>query len=106
MGRLRDRLRRLERETEGERMTLVCPECGEEFTATGDVAVEYILREWTRQTGDEGYRKTPENMLRAFQHEHDVSAFVEKSNGLPFLSREVSGINFGGSPEAIEGLDR
>ncbi len=40
---LKDRLRCLELETEGEMMKLVCPECGEEFTAYGDVAVEYIV---------------------------------------------------------------
>lgn len=103
---LRGRLKRLERKTEGEITTLLCPECGEEFTVHGDVAVEYIVYEWSKVTGERGYHEVPENMLRVFQHEHDASTFVEKRSGLPFLSREVSGINFGGPPEAIEGPDR
>jgi hypothetical protein len=103
---LRDRLRKLQEKSGYQRMTLVCPECGEEFTAHGDVAIEYIVREWSRGTGEKGYHKTPEDIGRLFDHEHDASAFIEKSSGLPFLSREVSGINFGGSPEAIESPDR
>jgi hypothetical protein len=103
---LRGRLEKLERETEGDLTTLLCPTCGQEFTVHGDVAVEYIVHEWSKGTGERGHHQTPEDMLRAFQHEHDASAFVEKRSGLPFLSREVSGINFGGSPEAIESPDR
>jgi hypothetical protein len=103
---LRGRLERLERETEGELTTLLCSECGQEFTCCGDVAVEYMVHEWARGTGEQGYRETPEDMLPIFDHEHDASAIVEKSSGLPFLSREVSGINLGGSPKAIEDLSQ
>jgi hypothetical protein len=95
---LRNRLRKLQEKSGYQRMTLVCPECSEEFTAHGDVAMEYILHEWSTETGDQGYHKTPEDMLPIFDHEHDVGEFVEKSSGLSFLSREVSGINFGGQP--------
>jgi hypothetical protein len=44
----RGRPRHLERETEGERMTLRCSECGEEFTAYGEVALECIAYGWSR----------------------------------------------------------
>jgi hypothetical protein len=103
---LRHRLRKLQEKSGYQRMTLVCPECAEEFMAHGDVPVEYIVHEWSQETGEEGYRKTPEDIVRLFEHEHDVSAFVEKSSGLPFLSREVSGISFGGPLGGIEDLSR
>ena len=45
---VRSRIRRLERETEGEKTTLMCPECGAEFVAYGDVAAEFIAYEWAR----------------------------------------------------------
>jgi hypothetical protein len=94
---LRDRLRRLEEAVRGETMTLVCPECGAEFVAHGDVPLEYIVHEWVRETGEAGHHETPANILRIFAHEHDPSAFLEKGSGLPFLSGEVSGINIGAS---------
>jgi hypothetical protein len=40
-------------------MTLVCPVCGEEFVVYGDVAVEYIVWEWSRESGEKGHNKTP-----------------------------------------------
>jgi hypothetical protein len=92
---LKERLRRLELETEGEIMTVVCLECTEEFTAHGDVPVEYIVHEWGRETGERGH-KTPKDILRIFDHEHDPSAFVEKHSGLPFLSKAVSGMDLCG----------
>ena len=76
-------------------MTLVCPECGTEFVAYGDVPMEYIVHQWTRETGDKGHHETPASILRLFDHEHDPGAFLEKASGLPFLSREVSGIDVG-----------
>jgi hypothetical protein len=93
---IRDRLKRLEEQSGLERMTLVCPECGEEFPVSGDAPLEYIVHEWRRQSGQVGYRKTPEHMLGAFEHEHDPGAFVEKRSGLWFLSRPLSGMNLGG----------
>jgi hypothetical protein len=99
MGSLERRLDKLQEKSGYQRTTLVCPECSEEFTAYGDVAVEYIVVQWSRETGEESYHKTPEDILRIFDHEHDPSAFVEKSSGLPFLSRAVSGLNLVGVPE-------
>jgi hypothetical protein len=40
--------------------------------------------------------RTPGGMLRAFEHEHDAGAFLEKRSGLCFLSKPVSGMNLGG----------
>ncbi len=92
---LRDRLRGLEEAAREETMTLVCPECGAEFVGYGDVPLEYIVHQWTRETGEAGRQETPESILRIFAHGHDPGAFLEKGSGLPFLSREVSGISIG-----------
>jgi hypothetical protein len=92
---LRDRLRRLEDETAHMLYRLVCPECGEEFVVHGDAPLEYIVHEWSNETGEGGYHNTPEDMLRAFEHEHYAGAFIEKGSGLPFLSKPVSGMNLG-----------
>jgi len=89
VGRLRGRLRRLELETEGERMTLRCSECGEEVTAYGDVALECIAYGWSKDTGEKGYRETPKDIERLFEHEHGLETFVETTTGLPFIDRRV-----------------
>jgi hypothetical protein len=93
---IRARLRRLEEHSDFERMTLVCPECGAEFVVAGDAPMEYIVYEWCKGMGREGHHRTPEDMLRAFGHEHDAGAFLEKRSGLWFLSKAVSGMNLGG----------
>ena len=95
MGRLRDRLRSLEEAAREETMTLVCPECGAEFVAYGDVPLEFIVHVWARETGEAGRHETPASILRLFAHDHDPGAFLKKGSGLPFLSREVSGIDIG-----------
>ena len=92
---LRDRLHKLEEAARGEAMTLVCPECGAEFVAHGDVPLEVIVHEWVRETGEAGHHETPESILRLFAHGHDPTALLEKGSGLPFLSREVSSIDIG-----------
>ena len=45
---LERRLRRLEEATQEETMTLVCPKCGAEFVAYGDVPMEFIVHQWIR----------------------------------------------------------
>jgi hypothetical protein len=92
---LRRRVRRLEEAAKGETMTLVCPACGAELVAHGDVPLEFIVHQWATETGDKGHQETPEDTLRIFAHEHEPGALVEKGSGLPFLSREVSGIDIG-----------
>jgi hypothetical protein len=82
-------------------MTLVCPECGVEFVAYGDVPMEFIVHEWAAETDEEGHHETPEGILRIFAHGHDPGAFLEKGSGLPFLSREISGMNIGANPGAL-----
>ena len=94
---LRDRLRKLEEAAKGETMTLVCPECGEEFTVYGDAPMEYLVWEWARGYEGETHRETPADVIAWTEHAHDPGAFLEKRSGLPFLSREVSGINLGGA---------
>ena len=95
MGRFRGRLLKLEDAAKEEIMTLVCPECGAELVAYGDVPLEFIVHQWTRETDEAGHHETPESILRLFAHEHDPGTFLEKASGLPFLSRTVSGIDFG-----------
>jgi hypothetical protein len=104
MGSIRGRLDRLQEKSVYQRTTLVCPECGEEFVATGDAALEYIVSQYLQGTEAESYRSgaTPEDILRIFAHEHDPGAFVEKSSGLPFLSKAVSGFNLDGAIERSE----
>ena len=104
MGSLERRLDKLQQKSGYQRTTLVCPECGGEFTAYGDVALEYIVHEYSRvsQSSAESYRETPEDIRRLFDHEHDPGTFVEKSSGLPFLSKAVSGFNIGTAPERSE----
>ena len=95
MGRFRGRLLKLEEAAQEEAMTLVCPECGAEFVAYGDVPMEFIVHQWATETGEAGHHETPASILRLFAHDHDPGAFLEKVSGLPFLSRAVSGINIG-----------
>jgi hypothetical protein len=92
---LRRWVRRLEEAAKGETMTLVCPVCGAEFVAYGDVPLEFIVHQWAAETGEKGNHETPEDILRIFAHEHEPGSLVEKGSGLPFLSREVSGIDIG-----------
>ena len=95
MGRFRGRLRKLEEAAREETMTLVCPVCGAEFVAYGDVPLEFIVHQWAAETGEGGHHETPASILRVFAHEHDPTALLEKGSGLPFLSKGVSGIDLG-----------
>ena len=103
MGRLRRRLQTLQRKSTYQQTTLVCPECGEEFTAYGDVALEVIVYQWSSEVPEHAAsvsrRETPEDVLRLFEHEHDVGAFLEKSSGLPFLSKAGGGFDLREIPE-------
>ena len=82
---LRGRIKRLERATEGEVATLVCPACGDEFVVYGDAALELIAWDWEQESGCETYRQTPADVIRLTEHEHDPSEFVDKATGEPFL---------------------
>ena len=95
MGRFRGRLRKLEEAAKGETMTLLCPECGAQFVAYGDVPLEFVVHQWAAETGEAGHHETPKSILHLFAQGYDPGAFLEKGGGLPFLSRAVSGINIG-----------
>ena len=71
----------------------MCPECEAEVVIHGDVAVEYIVSRWVRQSGGEDHHhETPPGMAALLDHEHEPSNFREKTTGLPFLSQELSGM--------------
>src|SRR5687767_2309275 len=99
---LRDRLKRLERETEGEKMDLRCPECGWEITVFGDPPLDLIVYRWqqgqpnSEQSHGPGFATTHPSLVRLAEHEHPAKDFLEKRSGLPLYSREVSGMNLGG----------
>jgi hypothetical protein len=93
---VRSRIKRLEREIESERMVLVCVVCGKQFVAYGDVALECIAYGWSKDSGEKGYHKTPEDIKQLFQHEHGLETFVEKTSGLPLMDQRVTGLDFGG----------
>ena len=95
MGRFRGRLLKLEEAAQEETMSLLCPECGAQFVAYGDVPLEFIVHEWATDSGEGGQHDTPASILRLFAHEHDPGVFLAKGRGLPFLSKAVSGINLG-----------
>jgi len=102
MSGLRGRLKRLERDTE--KTVIECPTCGEAFVLYGDPAADYLGYLWRQDYGGEnhGPGAVDPAVVKLAEHEHDPGAFVEKSSGLPFLSREVSGINLGGSFVGME----
>lgn len=89
---IRSRLKRLEGEVGKHRWVLVCPECGVERVLRGDAPMEYLVAEWSIQSGQAD--DIPEDVAALMAHEHDPGAFLDKASGLPFLSREVNGIGF------------
>jgi hypothetical protein len=91
MAGLKGRIKKLERDTKGEKTTLVCPTCAEEFTVYGDAPVEYLCWMWEQGYEGETYRKTPEDVLRLVSHEHDASFFVDKATGEPFMGEFFRG---------------
>jgi hypothetical protein len=108
VGRLRGRLDKLQEKSGYQRWTLVCPECGQEFTVYGDVALEVIVHQWSSQVPDQVLGElveTPEDVRRLFDHEHDPSAFVDKASGLPFLTAPGVGFNLREPPDSEAGKD-
>jgi hypothetical protein len=89
--RLKERLERLRDRHALIQWTLACPECRKEFTAYGDIALEFLIAEWAKESGSE--HDSPADMAAILEHEYDAWEFVDKRTGLPFLSREVSGTN-------------
>jgi hypothetical protein len=91
MASLRRRIKKLERDAIGEKTTLVCPECGEEFTVYGDASAEYLVWMWEQGYEGETYGQTPEDVMRLTEHEHDASVFVDKATGEPFMGEFFKG---------------
>jgi hypothetical protein len=85
MGRLRGRIKKALDAAAGDKSTLVCPRCGEEFTVFSDAPIEYLCWSWEQDYEGETYRKTPADVLRLTRHPHDASEFVDKETGEPFL---------------------
>jgi hypothetical protein len=91
MGRLRGRIKKVLNAAAGEKSTLTCPECGEKFTVYGDAPLEYLCWSWEQDYEGETYRKTPADILRLTQHEHDASSFINE-DGDPFLGEFFRGL--------------
>lgn len=80
----KDRLRRLERSAEGETVTLVCQECGEEFKTRLSVELDLVAYSWSvghEKRGEEVYWQPPEDVLRIIRHPHSELSLVHKSTG-------------------------
>lgn len=92
---MRRRVRTLESKNAYPLLTLVCPECSEEFSARGDVAIELVLANWRLRSPSGEYGRTPEEISLIIEHEHDPDAFIDKRSGLPF--RDACGLQFGRS---------
>jgi hypothetical protein len=88
---LRRRMKRLERDAVGEKSTLVCPECGAEFTVHGDASAELLVWMWKQGYEGETFGKTPEDVLRLTEHEHDASHFLDARSGEPFMGEFFAG---------------
>jgi Ribonuclease G/E len=84
MGRLRGRIKKVLDAAADEKSTLVCPECGGQFVVYGDASLQYLAWNWEQASGAEVYQKTPEDVLRLTEHEHDASFFVNE-DGDPWL---------------------
>ncbi|MDQ3864046.1 MAG: hypothetical protein M3317_11210 [Actinomycetota bacterium] len=100
---MRDRLRRLEQATEGERTVLVCPECGEESTLYGDQLLEYLAREWAQGYQGELYGLPPDPaVVKLSEHEHDSSLMINKAIGKPWVGKLHAGTV--GMPDDVQDL--
>jgi hypothetical protein len=99
-------MKKLERDAVGEKSTLVCPECGEEFTVHGDASAEYLVWLWEQGYEGETYGQTPEDVIRLTEHEHDATLFVDKATHSPFMGEFFKGTGraWRERPEDVEDL--
>jgi hypothetical protein len=94
---LRDRIRRLQRESGSDRWDLVCPECGWEVTLYGDVPIDLLVYDWEQGYTGETYGPPPHPLLvELAEHEHPANNFVDKTSELNIHHPSVSGINLTG----------
>ena len=80
-------LKRLEGGATLERVGLVCPECGAEFKAPGDAALQFLVHEWV----EDSKAATSPDILRIAEHEHDPSLMINKATGKPWLGEFFAG---------------
>jgi hypothetical protein len=84
-------MRRLERAAEGEAVTLLCGECGEELKVAEDTDLAYLAFEWTQDTGEQSYQPTPPDVFVIAEHPCGDEALVEKATGKPWPLMDVGG---------------
>jgi hypothetical protein len=95
MSGLRGRLKRLERDTEGEKMVIECPTCGEAFVLYGDPAADYLVHLWRQGHEGETHGAPTERvhpdpaLVKLAEHEHDPSLMVDRADGSPWLGRKI-----------------
>ncbi len=96
MSGLRGRLRKLQRDTEGEKTVMECPTCGEEFVLYGDPAADYLGHLWRQDYGGENHGLPVDPaVVKLAEHEHDPSLMVDKADGLPWLGEFFRGMRSG-----------
>jgi hypothetical protein len=83
---LRGWLKRLERGAKSEMVGLVCPECGAEFKAAGDAALQFLVHEWVEDS-----KAGSPDILRIAEHEHDPSLMINKTTGKWWLGEFFAG---------------
>jgi len=92
MSGLRGRLRRLERDTEGEKTVIECPTCGMVFTLYGDPAADYLVYLWRQGHECETHGPPVDPaVVKLAEHEHDPSLMVDKSDGSHWLGEFFRG---------------
>jgi hypothetical protein len=101
----RRRIKKLEREAEAEKVTLVCRGCGEEMTVADgpgpgqDTALGLVVYEWEqgmREVGEprldpEVRQPTPPDVLVITSHPCGWGSLEEKATGKPWPFMDVGG---------------
>ena len=81
---LKDRLDRAERAAGEHFTTAVCPECGQTFRYGGDLALEVVTLQWTRETGTK--HEADPTVERVLDHPHQ-ELLDEVLSDIPALRR-------------------
>lgn len=88
---LRDRLRKLERQAEGDTVALRCRACAEEMRVAEDTDLELIAWEWAQQSGGDSHQPTPPDVLVIAGHPCGWRALEVKATGDPWPLMDVGG---------------
>jgi hypothetical protein len=81
---LKDRIRRLERNAQGQLTTVACPVCGEVVRSAEDLALELLAAAWAREVGKE-VDESPA-VASILEHPHDALR-LEILRDLPGVAR-------------------